>query len=137
MLEQKRTYAEAVEIMVKWWSEKSFATPLNQNNGDNSPAGVLGFILGNTLADKAKEGATPEKIAAFELALTNILLAGEHEGRCERELDVDYHPNGILSDAAKASGIDTSCFPIKTFVYINGENEIEGRYQYGGAWFKI
>jgi len=137
MSEQKRSYAEAVEIMVKWWSEKSFATPFNQNNGDNSPAGGLGFILGNMLSDKAKEGATPEKIAAFEEALTKYLLAGENKGRWGTELDVDYHPNEILADAAKASGIDTSCLPIKTFTFINSENEVEGRYQYGGAWFKI
>lgn len=137
MSEQKRTYAEAVEIMVKWWSEKSFATPLNQNNGDNSPAGGLGFILGNMLADKAKEGATPEKIAAFEAALTRELLGREHEGIWRKALEVDYHPNDILADAAELSGIDTRCFPIKTYVQINKNNEIEGKYQYGGSYFKL
>ena len=137
MSEQKRTYAEAVKIMVDWWYEKSFRTTMNQNNGDPSIAGGKAFLLGNALADKAKEAATPEKIKAFENALSNILLSGEHGGRWDRELNVDYHPNEILDRAAEASGIDPSCFPIKTFVYINSANEIDGRYQYGGAWFKI
>lgn len=137
MSEQKRTYVEAVEIMVKWWSEKSFKTPLNQNNGDNSPAGGLGFILGNMLADKAKEGATPEKIAAFEKSLTERLLTKEDGYDWDRELDVDYHPNEILADAAKESGINTSCFPIKTWIRINRDNQIVGRYQYGGNPFSI
>lgn len=137
MSELKRTYFEAVEIMVKWWSEKSFHTALNQNNGDPSPAGGLGFLLGNMLADKAKETITPEKIEVFETVLTNLLMDGKYEGSWGRECSVDYDPNTILNDACKAAGINTACLPIKTFTYINAQNEVEGRYQYGGEWFKI
>jgi hypothetical protein len=137
MSEQKRTYAEAVELMVKWWSEKSFKTALNQNNGDPSIAGGMAFIMGNMVADKAKEGATPEKIKAFEDKLTELLMPGETGGRWDREIDVDYHAWGILEEAFTHAGISSNCAPIKTFTYINAQNEIEGRYQYGGAWFII
>lgn len=137
MSELKRTYVEAVEIMVKWWTEKSFHTALNQNNGDPSLAGGYAYSLGNMLADKAKEAITPEKIKVFETVLTNLLMGNKYEGRWGRQCSVDYDPNTILSDACKAAGIDTACLPIKTFTFINAWNEVEGRYQYGGEWFKI
>lgn len=134
---EKRTYKEAVELTVKWWSEKSFKTAVNQNNGDNSSAGGFGFLLMNMASSAAKNNLTDEKIKKFKNKLNEILLAAEGKGRFQNKLDVDYHPNKILSDACEFSEINTGCLPCKTFTFINNENEIEGRYQYGGKLFKI
>ena len=137
MSEQKRTYKEAVELTVNWWIEKSFKTALNQNNGDKSDSGGIGFMLMNMVSMSAQDKNTPDKIEKFKQELTRILLEAEGKGRYNNELDVDYHPNHILSEAAKLSRIDSGCFPCKTFTYINDKNEIEGRYQYGGEWFVL
>jgi len=133
----KRSYKEAVEITVNWWVEKSFATPLNQNNGDNSDNGGFGFLLMNMVAGNAQKEVTDDKIEKFKSKLTELLLANEEKGRYAKKLDVDYHPNQMLSDACQFAEINSSCLPCKTFTFINNENEVEGRYQYGGEWFKL
>ncbi len=132
-----RTYKEAVDLMVDWWVEKSFKTPLNQNNGDNSDNGWFGHLLMNNLSRKAQEQIDEFKIQKFKGKLTEILLDVEGKGRYYNEMDVDYHPNEKLQIACRYAEIDPSCLPCKTFTFINNENEIEGRYQYGGDWFKI
>lgn len=133
----KRSYKEAVEITVNWWVEKSFKTPLNQNNGDNSQNGGIGFMLMNMVSMSAQDKNTPEKIEKFKTELTKLLLESEGKGRYNNELSVDYHPNRILSTACKLSEVDPGCLPCKTFTYIDNENEVEGQYQYGGPWFKL
>lgn len=132
-----RTYAEAVEVCVNWWIEKTFKTPLNQNNGDNSPQGGMVFMLMNMLASNSQKEVTPEKIEAFKTKLTELLMAVEENGNYYTELSVDYHPNDMLYEACEFAKVDTACLPVKTFTRINKSNEIEGRYQYGGAWFKL
>ena len=74
---------------------------------------------------------------SFKSELTKYLISDENGGRWRRELDVDYHPNKKLSDACHYAGIDTGALPCKTFTFINQENEVEGRYQYGGEFFKL
>lgn len=132
-----RTYKEAVEIMINWWVDKSFNTPLNQNNGDDSPNGGTMFALMNMVAMSAQSKNTPEMIEKFKLELTRQLLEVESKGRYGNQLSVDYDPNRILYDACKLSNVSTSCLPCKTFTFINDNNEVEGRYQYGGSWFKL
>jgi len=134
MENQVRTYAEAVEICVNWWSEKSFNTPLNQNNGDDSAQGGMAFLLMNMLSSSAQSETTPEKIAAFKSKLTELLMAKEGK---ENLLHVDYHPNALLTEACEFAGVRPSCLPCKTNTSINKNNQVEGRYQYGGAWFKL
>lgn len=134
---EKRTYEEAVDIMVKWWSEKAFDTLLNQNNGDNSPDGGIVWALMNTVSMQAQNTVTSEKKQKFEKKLTEILLNKKGLGRWHNELDVDYHPNDNLYQACKFAGINTLCLPCKTFTFIDKDNSVQGRYQYGGAWFKI
>ncbi len=132
-----RSYKEAVEINVKWWSEKTFNTPMNQNNGDDSPSGGLTFLLGNMLAEKAKSKTTPAHIAKFEEKLTELLLTKEGKHKLHTSLDVDYHPNELLREACIYAEVNTDCLPIKTFTRITDKNQVEGRYQYGGDWFLL
>lgn len=133
----KRTYKEAVDIMVKWWSEKTFKTVLNQNNGDDSPSGGMTFLLMNKASLAAQSKTTPETIEKFEAKLTELLLGAEHLNRFYTRLDVDYSPSILLAKACEYSGALLSALPCKTFTRITEENEIEGRYQYGGDWFKL
>lgn len=133
---EKRTYQQAVELMVHWWIEKSFHTPLNQDNGDTSTDG-LAFLLLNMRSMSAQQKNTPEKIEAFKEVLTKLLIEKEDKGRYDKTLKIDYHPNQILAEACQQSGIDSGCLPCKTFTFINDDNEIEGRHKYGGEWFKI
>lgn len=131
----KRTYAEAVELSVKWWSKKAFQTPMNQNNGDDSENGAMSFLLMNMVSMNAKKTISTENIKKFEAKLTEILLEAEGKGKHINNLDVDYHPNKNLSDACQFAGVDPSCLPCKTYTFINDKNEVEGHYQYGGEWF--
>lgn len=132
-----RTYKEAVEIMVNWWIEKSFHTLFNQNNGDDSPQGGFGFALMNSLSMKANDKVTPENIEKFKNKLTELLLLQEGEGRWANQLDVDYDVYGMLAEACEFADISKFCIPIKTFTYIDENNVVNGRYQYGGEWFEI
>lgn len=86
MSQQKRTYEEAVEISVKWWSQKAFDTPLNQNNGDDSEHGGLAFMFMNFVSIKAQQKVTPETKQKFESKLSEILLSKKDQGRYSNQL---------------------------------------------------
>lgn len=126
-----RTYAEAVEITVKWWSEKSFKTAINQNNGDDSEAGALTFMLQNMLASMSRTSTTPKQVAEFEAYLTECLMSVENDARYKTELSVDYHPNKMLGSACTHAGIDASVLPCKSSTSISENNEVYTYYQYG------
>lgn len=132
-----RAYEEAVNIMVEWWMKKSFETPLNQNNGDDSDVGSMGFLLMNTLSMDIQKTITSEAKQKFKEKLTDLLLACKDKGRYDKTLNVDYHPNRMLSESCSFAGIDPSCLPIKTVTCIDENNFVIGRYQYGGESFKI
>lgn len=133
----KRSYKEAVELTVNWWIEKSFNTPLNQNNGCGTENNGMMFMLMNMVSMSAQDRNTPDKIEKFKTELTNLLIEVEGKGKYSNELSVDYNPNSLLRNACELSGIDVACLPCKTFTYINKENEVEGKYQYDGEWFKL
>jgi hypothetical protein len=75
-----RSYEEAVELVVNWWIEKSFKTPLNQNNGDNSDAGSIAFLLMNINAGYSQREVTIEQIEKFKSRLTELLLQSKERG---------------------------------------------------------
>jgi hypothetical protein len=125
-----QTYEQAVKKVVDFWIEKSFRTPLNQNNGDGSPQGGMTFLLMNMVSARAQETITDEKIKLFENKLTEILLLDNPRNI---NIGVDYHPDKELSDAAAFAGLDAGCFPCKTYTWINKQtNTATSKYQYGG-----
>lgn len=133
-MSNKQTYEEAVLKTVMWWSDKAFRTPLNQNNGDDSHQGSMIFMLQNMVSTKAQDTATPEKIKKFENKLTELLM---NKSGYEVILDVDYHPCELLATAATFAGIDTGCFPCKSYTTITKSNEVFAKYQYGNSAVKI
>ncbi len=127
-----RTYEEAVQIMVDWWVEKSFRTLMNQNNGDDRSG-----ILLNMVAARHLLHVNEDQILLFKKSLTDYLMEKKYANRNHTTLDKDYDPNKPLREACVDSIISPSCLPCKTFTRIDANNNVEGRYQYGGDWFKI
>lgn len=125
----KQSYEQAVLKTVTWWGEK-IQSPLNQNNGDNSPNGGMAFLLMNMAAGNAQESITPHKVDIFKTALTDRLMGVENE-KYLQTLDVDYHPNAFLSESAQIADIDASAFPCKTWTRIGRDNEVEVSMGYG------
>jgi hypothetical protein len=132
-----QTFEEAVKKTVAFWSEKSFRTPMNQDNGDDSPNGPMAHALMNMISLKAQESVTDEKIKMFEERLTELLLSAKDGHFFERELDVDYHPCAKIVQAAEHAGLNPDCFPCKTFTRINRDFSVEAKYQYGGPLVKL
>lgn len=132
----KQSYEDAVLKTVMWWSEKSFNTTLNQNNGDNSPQGGLTFMLMNMLSMDSQKDATPDKIKKFEEKLTELLME-KKDNSYDRTLDVDYHPCELLSTACEYAGINPGCLPCKTFSRIDNQNRVYVKYQYGAPTIEI
>jgi len=129
----KQTFEEAALKCVMFWSDKSFRTSLNQNNGDDSPNAGIGFMLMNMLSLTAQETVTEEKIKKFENKLVELLVETKKRGaaKWEMELDVDYHPSKLLEEAANFAEIDPQCFPCKTWTQIDDDNVATAKYQYG------
>lgn len=134
---ETRTYEEAVDITVKWWSEKAFDTWPNQNNGDNSPEGKTWNIVRNKQSQMAQAKVTSDNRLRFEEKLRQRLLNKKGERAESNMLDVDYGPNSILEEACNFARIDQACLPCKTTTYISGNNIVHGKYQYGTPWFEL
>lgn len=126
----KQTYEEAVLKTVMWWAEK-IQQPLNQNNGDDSRNGGMMFMLMNTVSNNAQQSITPDKIKIFQESLTEKLIAVKNDKYRRTDLDVDYHPNRMLSECAEKANIDLSVFPCKTWTRIDLENQVEVSMGYG------
>lgn len=135
--EHTRSYAEAVNIMIDWWIQKSFHGGMNQDNGDKSDAGGFGFLLMNTLSLKAQSEITPEQIERFKAKLVELLIGEEAKGRYYKMLDVDYNPDKKLLEACQYAEISTNCLPCKTFTFIDKDNKVKGRNGYGADWFEL
>ena len=125
----EQTLEDAVLKTVTWWSDKSFRTVMNQNNGDDADDGVVNILL-NTASMKAKNGITGEQIKKFEDKLTELLMNAKSS--YDRSLSVDYHPCEKLFEAAEFAGINSSCFPCKSCTSIDNNNKAFAKYQYGG-----
>lgn len=123
---ENQTHEVAVKKTVQFWVDKSFYTPMNQNNGDNTNP-MMGILM-NTVSAKAQERNDVSKIAVFEQKLTELLMNKSLLSTIT--LSVDYHPCEILSEAAEFAKIDTGCFPCKTFTQLKGNSAI-AKYQYG------
>jgi hypothetical protein len=131
----KQTLEDAVLKAVTWWSDKSFRTTLNQNNGDNTLLGGLTNVRMNTASIIAQDGIDDEKIKKFESKLTELLMNAKNS--YNRSLSVDYHPCEHLFVAAEFAGINSSCFPCKSSTSIDENNRAFAKYQYGGEYKEI
>ena len=99
------------ETAAHWWADfLRHAGPM-----DNGELGMVA-IMGKMAQKQALAGITPEQADVFEACLVAVL-----EPLSERytTVGVDYHPDGILQDAAKRAGIDVDyALPWKTMMWI-------------------
>ena len=128
------TYENAVAKTVRFWSEKSFKTKMNKNNGDDTGNSDLGSALMNLVTSKEQKNITIEKIKAFEKKLTELLMNSDP---WDRILAVDYAPDSRLREAAQHAGLSELCFPWKTFTRINRDNTVNASYQYRGELVEL
>jgi len=130
---ETQTFEKAVEKTVNFWIQKSFKTPMNQDNGDNGSSGVTKTMSMNMLAMKSQVGVSDSKIEKFKTKLTELLKSKQEE--CSRHginLSVDYHPCQMLYEASEYAEIETGCFPCKTTSWIDKDNKATASYQYRG-----
>lgn len=133
-MNEKQSFDDAVLKTVMFWSDKSFRTPMNQNNGDDSPGGAMGFMIMNESSMLAQKEITNEQMTLFERCLGELILAerGLHPTR-DIYLSVDYAPCHELAVAAQTAGINNfACFPCKTSTWIGVDNVAKAAYQYHG-----
>ena len=137
MLNQKLLDAAA-----DWWAEQISGHKLNwdngaQNEGDSEERriGNMMWMLGNINANSAREGVTPEKLQIFkESMITQIKEKYEKSPKLFEEysltLSVDYGPDELLYESAKAAGINSNVFPCKTVMWIDSK-KVSAKCGYG------
>lgn len=130
-----KTTEDAALALSMWWSQKSFRTPLNKDNGDSNP---LLFMLASMSTKTAQESVTDDKINIFEQELSKHIIEYREKYPSSRvSIYTDYNPDHSLSLAAEKAGLDPSAFPWKTGSYINDKNEVFVSFGYGKPYEKL
>ena len=133
----KTVKKELISKLVNWWAELTTTSALNSNNGDNSYAGGLAFLLMNMLAQSKRVTISEDQVSKFKEKLTELIEA-ELENFDYLSLGVDYHPDNELSEAASYAGISDLCFPVETNSVINLKtNTVKVSLGYGGKWIEL
>lgn len=117
---------DAIEAAAKWWANVIANPKFDALGGERDSSMELGQIMATLINRKAPAVDTER----FRVALVDRLLAATPHER--RFVDVDYGPDAVLSDAARAAGItDPSfTFPWKTSMWIDADR-VRVRYGYG------
>ena len=130
------------EAAANWWAEQISGHKLNwdngaQNEGDakDREAGNMMWLLGNYTAMMARDRNTPEKIEKFKESLIRKMKeayenAVKHYSNYQLVLSIDYHPDEILSEAAKEAEIDDMVFPCKTVMWVDAK-KVSAKCGYG------
>lgn len=117
---------EAIKKVVAFWVAVAFSQEENWDNGSpEQGGGGMMAILGNMNAISARNTVSEEQKGLFAEILTNKLEESDYH-----DLHCDYHPEGLLLDAAKEAGIPSSCFPCKTSTQIR-QGVAYGKCGYG------
>ncbi len=118
---------EISQKAAKWWADQLRGNA-ELDNGDNSINGAMASGLASMLQEAEKKKQSPELIDKFELELTNVIMEQERIWT----IGVDYHPDGILQDAADRAGLSLgmTTLPWKTTMWID-EEKVSVRCGYG------
>lgn len=126
----ERLTREACEIAAKWWSEFLTEKP-DHDAGDTSETDDFTAYLE---AMRRGQDPTPEQISTFVHLLSGAIWDEIESWRSSGwarhavGLEVDYHPDQMLSGACIAAGISPGRFPWKTRMRLKdweGEARIE------------
>jgi len=111
----------------KWWAD-FLRRPVPPDNGDRSEIGIMTLGLGSMLQDTLMAKFPADGADKFEAALVSILTEID---RPMVTLDVDYHPDYTLNQAAERAGVDVDwLLPLKSVMWISGD-EIRVAQGYG------
>jgi len=132
---------EIAEAAANWWIDQMSGNKQNWDNGAFEPGGAKDMeqaammtLLGNLAANTARDRIHTGQFEIFrETLITSIKEEYERKmewakenspdriesGWCNVGLHTDYHPEGILRDAAEKAGIDGQAFPCKTGMWIS------------------
>ena len=115
-----------IAAAAEWWANAIYRPKFD--NGDKSQTGDIATMLATML--NAKAPVTKEGAEAFKLALTELLME-EMEGCNYYSINVDYHPDPILFEAARIAKLpNTNCFPWKTQMHVE-KNKVTVSAGYG------
>lgn len=118
------------KFAANWWAEKIGGNTIH-DTGDDS----LGSVLAELLADSMIENPSVEQLESYRAFLTKEILK-VLEKRGSMFLSCDYFPDGVLIEAAKASGIELANYPWKTNMMID-DNKIRVSEGYGAPYALI
>ena len=110
-MENRVITKEVAEVMAKWWADKVTGKTVH-DNGDNSFASMFAGALAD---DMVKQVTDVNKQKFIEALAKNIIEFPYMESSC---IGCDYHPDRILSEAAKKAGISEFNFPWKTYMSV-------------------
>jgi hypothetical protein len=122
---------QQIEVAARWWADR-LRHGAKQDNGDT---------LAGIFAALSRVDVDPEQVDLFERVLKSVLLVHlvrtwkpdePQFGSAIRAIGCDYGPDNVLSEAAKAADIPTSCppFPMKTMMWIDPDS-VRVEYGYG------
>jgi hypothetical protein len=113
------------KVAAKWWADHLRNGSKNDNE-DNDP---LTSLMAGLMQQETLDKTSTEQINIFEERLAEII-----EIKKPRLIDVDYHPDIYLSDAAQEADIilGIGTLPMKTTMWID-ENKIQVRYGCGAG----
>ncbi|PJZ89534.1 hypothetical protein [Leptospira levettii] len=122
-----RSYAEAVDVAVNFWIEKTFYTETHIEDLDLSsypPTDQYLKIMRTCFKQMALKNITSESIERFRSCLRHKLLnvynSGEKRGICT----VLFGTNEILLEVCEESGVSPHCLPDKTTTFIREDNRV-------------
>lgn len=117
---------QTAQKAARWWADQ-LRGHAKLDNGDQSETGAMTFVMSRILQSKEKAGQTPAQVDRFESALAILIYKGDFDF-----IDVDYHPDPILEQAADEAGLSLgmASLPWKTTMHIDGD-KVTVRCGYG------
>lgn len=123
-------YDNIAKYAAKWWADKIGGNAIHDNGDD-----TFGSVLAGLLADSMIKKPSVEQLESYRALLAKEILK-VLEKRGAMSLSCDYSPDGILIEAAKASGIELANYPWKTNMRID-DNKIRVSEGYGAPYALI
>lgn len=132
MYQEYRPNPRIIKKAVQWWVD-AIHDPKFDNLGDGpaSAQDKLSSAFCGMVSSMKHMNPTAEQAAKFGEALEVALMTPSKSGYYQPYVSVDYGPDMILDEAAKAAGLEKVQFPWKTSMHL-GNNYFTARHGYGG-----
>lgn len=133
----RERFEPAAKAVAQWWAERLMG-PLRHQVEAPGEETSYSFMFAALAATNKAPSASDEQAAKFVEALTESVVADLAEQTKWNDspyvpMGVDYHPDHLLAEAAKAAAIPTSRFPVKTMTHTM-EHYVTGGLGYGAPF---